>query len=39
MVVKNQLSNKAVMANYGNSRIWIIKDIIFDFDLEKNKIG
>jgi len=27
------------MANYGNSRIWIIKDIIFDFDLEKNKIG
>jgi hypothetical protein len=27
------------MANYGNSRIWIIKDIIFDFNLESSKIS
>lgn len=34
-----ELLGKPVMANYGNSRIWVIKDIIFDFDLENNKIG
>lgn len=27
------------MANYGNSRIWIITEILFDFDLENTKIG
>lgn len=31
--VKQQLIGKVVMANYGNSRIWLIKEIIFDFDL------
>lgn len=27
------------MANYGNSKIWLIKDVIFDFDYESKKIG
>lgn len=37
--VKQELIGRAVMANYGNSRIWKIQDIVFDFDLEAKKIG
>lgn len=32
-MVKSEIIGKAVMANYGNSRIWIVQEIIFDFDL------
>jgi len=38
-VVKRELYGKTIMANYGNSKIWIIKDVIFDFDLANTKIS
>lgn len=33
--VKQELIGKTIMANYGNSKIWIVKDVIFDFDLSR----
>jgi hypothetical protein len=27
------------MANYGNSKIWIVKDVVFDINLETAKIS
>lgn len=37
--VKAELIGKTVMANYGNSKIWVIKDVLFDFDYETRKVG
>lgn len=37
--LKKELIGRPVMANYGKSRIWSIKDIVFDFDFENNKVG
>lgn len=37
-MVQEEMTGKTVMANYGNSRYWIIREVVFDVNFDNEQI-
>lgn len=38
-MVQEEMIGKTVMANYGNSRYWVIQEVVFDVNFDNKEIG
>ena len=38
-MVQEEMIGKTVMANYDNSRYWVIQEVVFDVNLDNKEIG